>query len=47
VEPFETRDGEPETFDLVHAATARQWVDPANRDRKTHQLLRPGDHRAF
>jgi SAM-dependent methyltransferase len=47
VDPFETWDGEPETFDLVYAATAWKWVDPAIRYRKAHQLLRPGGHLAF
>jgi SAM-dependent methyltransferase len=31
VEPFETWGGEPQTFDLVYAATAWHWVDPAIR----------------
>jgi SAM-dependent methyltransferase len=47
VEPFETWDGEPETFDLVYAATAWHWVDPAIRYRKAHRLLRPAGHLAF
>jgi SAM-dependent methyltransferase len=47
VEPFETWDGEPEAFDLVYAATAWHWVDPAIRYRKAHELLRPGGHLAF
>jgi len=47
VEPFETWDGEPGTFDLVYAATAWHWVDPATRYRKAHRLLRPGGHLAF
>ena len=46
-EPFETWSGEPETFDLVYAATAWHWLDPAIRYGKTHQLLRPGGHLAF
>jgi len=47
VESFEAWDGEPGTFDLVYAATAWHWVDPALRYRKAHQLLRPGGHLAF
>jgi SAM-dependent methyltransferase len=47
VEPFETWDGEPETFDLVYAATAWHWVDPGICYRKAHRLLRPGGHLAF
>lgn len=47
VEPFETWHGEAESFDLVYAATAWHWVDPAIRYRKAHQLLRPGGHLAF
>jgi SAM-dependent methyltransferase len=40
VEPFEKWEGEAETFDLVYAATAWHWVDPAIRYRKAHRLLR-------
>jgi SAM-dependent methyltransferase len=47
VEPFETWRGEAETFDLVYAATAWHWVDPAIRYRKAHRLLRPEGHLAF
>ena len=47
VEPFETWNADPETFDLVYAATAWHWVDPAIRYRKAHQLLRPGGYLAF
>jgi SAM-dependent methyltransferase len=48
VAPFETWEGgEPESFDLVYAATAWHWVDPAIRYRKAHQLLRPDGHLAF
>jgi len=47
VAPFETWEGEPEAFDLVYAATAWHWVDPALRYRKAHGLLRPGGHLAF
>jgi SAM-dependent methyltransferase len=47
VEPFETWDGDPGTFDLVYAATAWHWVDPTIRYRKAHRLLRPGGHLAF
>ena len=38
--------GEP-AFDLVYAATAWHWVDPAVRYRRAHAVLRPGGHLAF
>jgi SAM-dependent methyltransferase len=47
VEPFETWESDAESFDLVYAATAWHWVDPAIRYRKAHGLLRPGGHLAF
>jgi SAM-dependent methyltransferase len=47
VAPFETWEGEPHSFDLVYAATAWHWIDPALRYRKAHELLRPGGHLAF
>jgi SAM-dependent methyltransferase len=47
VEPFETWEGEPGSFDLVYAATAWHWVDPAVRYRKAHELLRSGGHLVF
>jgi SAM-dependent methyltransferase len=47
VSPFEAWQGEPEAFDLVYAATAWHWLDPALRYRKAHELLRPGGHLAF
>ncbi len=34
-------------FDLVFAATAWHWIDPAVRYRRTWGLLRPGGHLAF
>lgn len=34
-------------FDLVFAATAWHWIDPAVRYRKAWELLRPGGHLAF
>jgi SAM-dependent methyltransferase len=34
-------------FDLVFAATAWHWIDPAVRYRKAWTLLRPGGHLAF
>lgn len=34
-------------FDLVFAATAWHWLDPAVRYRRTWELLRPGGHVAF
>jgi SAM-dependent methyltransferase len=48
VVPFEEwwEDGQG-AFDLVYAATAWHWVDPAIRYRKAHRLLRPGGHLAF
>ena len=45
--PFEAWEAEPETFDLVYAATAWHWVDPAIRYQKAHRLLGPGGHLAF
>ena len=36
-----------ERFDLVYAATAWHWIDPAVRYRRAWQLLRPGGHLAF
>jgi SAM-dependent methyltransferase len=47
VVPFEAWEGEPEEFDLVYAATAWHWVDPAIRYRNAHELLRPRGHLAF
>ncbi len=47
VQPFETWHGDAGAFDLVYAATAWHWVDPALRYRKAHALLRPGGHLAF
>jgi len=44
---FETWDGPAEAFDLVFAATAWHWVDPDQRYRRAHGLLRPGGHLAF
>jgi len=34
-------------FDLVHAATAWHWLDPATRYRRAHRHLRPGGALAF
>jgi SAM-dependent methyltransferase len=47
VAAFEEWEGEPGAFDLVYAATAWRWLDPAVRYRKAHELLRPGGHLAF
>ena len=47
VTPFERWDGETEAFDLVYAATAWHWIDPASRYQKAHSLLRSGGHLAF
>ncbi len=35
------------TFDLVFAATAWHWIDPAVKYRRAWELLRPGGHLAF
>ena len=43
---FEDFDG-PAGFDLVFAATAWHWLDPAVRFAKAHALLRDGGHLAF
>jgi SAM-dependent methyltransferase len=34
-------------YDLVYAATAWHWVDPAVRYRRAHEVLRPGGYLAF
>jgi SAM-dependent methyltransferase len=47
VAPFETWEAGPCAFDLVYAATAWHWIDPAVRYRKAHRLLRPGGSLAF
>lgn len=47
VASFEDWNADPGSFDLVYAATAWHWVDPAVRYRKAHQLLRPNGHLAF
>ena len=47
VAPFEAWEGEPNSFNLVFAATAWHWLDPKIRYRKAHDLLRPGGHLAF
>jgi SAM-dependent methyltransferase len=47
VASFEAWEPEHEAFDLVYAATAWHWLDPAIRYRKAHRLLRPGGHLAF
>jgi SAM-dependent methyltransferase len=47
VATFEEWESEPEAFELVYAATAWHWIDPAIRYRKAHRLLRPGGHLAF
>jgi SAM-dependent methyltransferase len=46
VESFETWNGELASFDLVYAATAWHWVDPAVRYARAHELLREGGHLA-
>ncbi len=45
--PFEAWTAEAGTFDLVFAATAWHWLDPAVRYQKAHRLLRPDGHVAF
>jgi SAM-dependent methyltransferase len=47
VAPFEAWQGDAEAFDLVYAAAAWHWIDPAIRYGKAHRLLRPGGHLAF
>ena len=47
VAPFEAWESEPQSFDLIYAATAWHWVDPVIRYRKAHSVLRPGGHLAF
>ena len=45
---FETWDPPPgDAFDLVFAATAWHWIDPATRYRRAWALLRSGGHLAF
>lgn len=39
---FDTWDGEPGAYDLVFAATAFHWLDPATRLDRSARLLRPG-----
>jgi SAM-dependent methyltransferase len=45
--PFENWEGEPGAFDLVYAATAWHWLDPATRYRKAYELQRPSGYLAF
>jgi len=47
VAPFEMWEAEPESFDLVYAATAWHWVDPKIRYGKAHRLLRRRGSLAF
>jgi SAM-dependent methyltransferase len=44
---FENWRGQPESFDLVYAATAWHWLDPEIRFRRAHELLRRDGHLAF
>jgi SAM-dependent methyltransferase len=44
-EEWQPRAGE--RFDLVYAATAWHWIDPAVRYRRAWEVLRPGGHLAF
>ena len=43
---FETYPPGEQAFDLVYAATAWHWVDPAIRYPRAHEVLRPGGHLA-
>ena len=45
--PFETWEPPQAGFDLVFAATAWHWIDPAVRYRRAWELLRDGGHLAF
>lgn len=47
VAPFEVWENQHEQFDLVYAATAWHWIDPAIRYRKAYELLQPTGHLAF
>jgi SAM-dependent methyltransferase len=47
VAPFEVWENEDDPFDLVYAATAWHWIDPAIRYREAYELLRPTGHLAF
>jgi SAM-dependent methyltransferase len=44
---FETWPPAGGDFDLVFAATAWHWIDPAVKYRRARELLRPGGHLAF
>ena len=44
---FESWEPPQPGFDLVFAATAWHWIDPAVRYRKAWDLLRDGGHLAF
>jgi SAM-dependent methyltransferase len=44
---FETWEPPQAGFDLVYAATAWHWIDPAVRYRRAWELLREGGHLAF
>ncbi|MDQ6877198.1 MAG: class I SAM-dependent methyltransferase [Candidatus Dormibacteraeota bacterium] len=46
-ESFETWPGASASYDLVYAAAAWHWLDPATRYRKAHDLLRIGGHLAM
>jgi SAM-dependent methyltransferase len=45
--PFEGWQAGSQRYELVFAANAWHWLDPAVRYRKAHELLRPGGHLAF
>ncbi len=44
---FESWDGAGRRFDLVYAATAWHWIDPAIRYQRAHSLLLPDGHLAL
>lgn len=44
---FEDWNADSGSFDLVYAATAWHWLEPALRYQKAHRLLRPDGHLAF
>jgi SAM-dependent methyltransferase len=45
--PFESWTANGRRFDLVYAATAWHWIDPAVRFRKAYELLLPEGHLAL
>lgn len=47
VEPFESADEPPRSYDAVISATAFHWIDPHVSYAKSANLLRPGGHLAL